>query len=448
MDGKLVRTLTPFAAARREFLDGKSSPRDYLEACIEAIEAAEPTVRAFTCWDANAARAEADRSSARYREGRPLSPIDGMVVSVKDIIDTADAPTAMNNAMFTGNMARGDAACVTAVREGGGVIIGKTVTTEFAIGRSGPTVNPHNPKHTPGGSSSGSAAGAAAGMFSAGFGTQTQGSIIRPSGFCGVCGFKPTLHALSTDGIHSLSRTHDHLGTIGQDIDDVWTLARWVSERAPQQGYVGLDGPVDRHLAPLPPTRLGILRTTGFEELTAETRGAFDERLEVLRASGIELVEPADDPALADVVVRLDEVNERSLDVLAWDLRWPFTGYMATNADDLGPRLHELLERARGLSRATYRAHLTFRAELRSRVNALSMGYDGFVLPSSSEPAPEGLDYTGRRTMLVYWSFLGLPSFSLPLMQVAGLPLGLQLAGFEGGDYRLARHAKAILQRA
>lgn len=446
MDVKLVRRLTPFATARLDFLEGRSSPRHYLETCIEAIEAAEPAVRAFAFRDEQAARAAADRSSERYRAGRVLSPIDGMVIGVKDIIDTADAPTAMNSAIFAGHRARGDAACVRAVREGGGVIIGKTVTTEFAIGRSGPTTNPHNTAHTPGGSSSGSAAGAAAGMFSAAFGTQTQGSIIRPSGFCGVCGYKPTLHALSTDGVHPLSRLHDHLGTIGQDLDDVWTLARWVSECAPQQGNPGLDGPLDRPLAPLVPTRLGVLRTAGFEELAPAPRAAFEAQIEAFRARGIDMVEPADDPELGAVVARLDEVGERSLDMLAWDMRWPFAGYRASNPDDLGPRLHALLDRAGGVTRATYRSHLAFRAELRTRVNALASGYDGFVLPSSSETAPEGLDHTGSRTMLVYWSFLGLPAFSLPLMQVDGLPFGLQLAGFENGDYRLARHARALLQ--
>jgi Asp-tRNA(Asn)/Glu-tRNA(Gln) amidotransferase A subunit family amidase len=445
MASGLLTDLSAFTGERSAFLEGRSTPRHYLETCIDAIERAEPVIKAFVCRDVEAARAAADRASERYKAGRPLSPIDGMVVGVKDIIDTEDAPTGMNSAMFEGQFAKGDAAAVRAVREGGGVVIGKTVTTEFAIGRSGPTLNPHNPAHTPGGSSSGSAAGAAAGMFSAAFGTQTQGSIIRPAGFCGVVGYKPSLHALSTDGVHSLSRTHDHLGTIGQDIDDVWALARWVSELAPQQGHPGLDGPVWGLIPAQKPARLGVLRTSGFGEFDADTAAAFDDKIEALRASGTLVVEPEEDRGLAEVVARLDDVNDRSLDVLAWDMRWPFLGYMREHADKLGPRLHELMDRARGLDRDIYRAHLAFRADLKSRVMALSGGYDGFVLPASSEPAPKGLDYTGRRTLLVYWSFLGLPAFSLPLMKVRGLPLGLQLAGFEHGDYRLARHAKALI---
>ncbi len=165
-------------------------------------------------------------------------------------------PTQMNNAYFEGHIPRADAACVRAMREGGGIMLGKTVTTEFAIGRSGPTVNPHNPAHTPGGSSSGAGAGTAAGMFCAGFGTQTQGSIVRPASFNGVVGFKPTLGALSTDGVHPLSRSHDHLGVLGQSVDTVWALARWVGEIAPCQDSDGLGGMVGAPLGARRPTRL------------------------------------------------------------------------------------------------------------------------------------------------------------------------------------------------
>ena len=445
MADQLVASIPSFTEARRGFGEGRGSPREYLEACLDAIERAEPVLKAFVALDADGARAAADQASARYREGRPHSPIDGMVVGVKDIVDTADMPTGMNSPIFEGQIAKGDAAAVWAVRKGGGVIIGKTVATEFAIGRSGPTLNPHNTAHTPGGSSSGSAAGAAAGFFSAAFGTQTQGSIIRPSGFCGVVGFKPTLHALSTDGVHSLSRTHDHLGTIGADLDDVWALARWVSELAPQQSYPGLDGPVEGPLPEQALTRVAVLRTAGFDEFDEEMTTAFEGALDRLRTRSVQIVNPEDDPALAEVVAELDSVNDRSQDVLAWDMRWPFMGYIRQHPDKLGPRLHELMDRAARLNRADYRRHLAFRAGLQAKVAALRDAYDAFVLPSSSEPAPEGLGYTGRRTMLVYWSFLGLPAFGLPLMTVRNLPVGFQLAGFANSDYRLARHAKWLI---
>ncbi len=436
-----------FAETRRAFLEGTRSPREHLEAYLEAIEKAEPTVKAFATLDADGARAAADASAARYRAGRPLSAVDGMVVGVKDIMETADLPTGMNSPLFDGYRAKADAAAVRAVRDGGGVVVGKTVTTEYAIGRSGPTRNPLSPDHTPGGSSSGSAAGAAAGFFDAAFGTQTQGSIIRPASFCGVVGFKPTLNALSTAGIHPLSRTLDHLGTIAARLDDAWTLAREVSERAPQHPHRGLDGPA----GPLPrlaPSRVAVLRTAGFDELDADTAAAFEAALARLAACGVSLAEPADDPALAAIVRGLDDVGERSIDVLAFEMLSPYADYLAARPDDLGPRLHELVERGRSIDRATVRGHLAVRDDLRAKVAALSDTYDAFVLPAASEPAPEGLDYTGRRTLLVYWTFLGLPAFSLPLMTVRGLPLGLQVAGFENADHRLARHCSWLMEAA
>ena len=173
----------PFCSALAGFRAGTDSPRDYLERCIARIEAREPAVKAFVHLDLEGARRSADAASQRYRQGSALSDIDGMPIGVKDIVETADMPTQMNSPLYEGYMARGDAASVRATRQGGGVLVGKTVTTEYAIGGAGPTVNPHDEAHTPGGSSSGSAAGVAAGMFAAAYGTQTQGSIVRPASY-------------------------------------------------------------------------------------------------------------------------------------------------------------------------------------------------------------------------------------------------------------------------
>lgn len=433
-------------AQLRAFREGTRSPRQALEHCLEAIDRLEGSVKAFAALGIEDARARADEATRRYADGRPLSPIDGMVVGVKDIIDTADFPTEMNSPLFTGNVPKADAAAVRAVRQGGGIIIGKTVTTEFAVGRSGPTTHPLAPERTPGGSSSGSAAGAAAGFFDAAFGTQTQGSTIRPASFCGVVGYKPTLHALPTAGVHPLSGALDHLGLIAGDLDDAWSLARWVSQVAPQPGHRGLDGPLGVPLAPLSLSRVALLKTAGFDELDADTAAAFEDLLSRLSGNGVAIVAPQDDAELQSVVTDLEDVSERSLDVLAFEMQTPFADFVATSPDAIGPRIHDLMERARAMSRDAYRDHLAFRDSLRTRVARLRAAYDAFLLPAASEPAPEGLDYTGRRTMLVYWTFLGLPAFSLPLMSVRGLPFGLQVAGFEHGDYALARQCRFLME--
>ena len=442
MTEKFCATLPDFISARESFLNGTRTPRDYLEECVANIEAAETTVRAFVHLDIAKARIAADASTERYRQGAPLSPIDGMPIGVKDIINTLDMPTRMNNAYFRDNVPRADAACVRAVREGGGVLLGKTVTTEFAIGRSGPTVNPHNTKHTPGGSSSGAAAGGAAGMFPAGFGTQTQGSIIRPASFNGIVGFKPTLGALSTDGVHPLSRTHDHLGVLGQNVDTVWTLARWTGEIAPGQDTDGLGGAADAVLRSVKPARLALPRTQGLAELDEESAAAFERKLDDLRAAGLTVVESGDDPFLADLTRRLDNIVNISIRMVAFDMRWPYRSYLDQAPELMGPRLHELAGLGREVTLDEYRMMRAERADLCRRVLELGRSYDAVVLPAASGPAPEGFEYTGARTLLLYWSFLGFPAFSLPLMTVRDMPFGLQLAGFRNRDHALARNAK------
>jgi len=437
----LLAVLPPWTMLRRRFLSGESTPRDLLEACLARISAAEPVVRAFVHLDPDAARAAADAATRRYRAGRPCSPIDGLPVAVKDIIDTHDMPTQMNSPLFLDHHPRADAACVRAVREGGGVLLGKTVTTEFAIGASGPTTNPWNPCHTPGGSSSGTAAGAAAGMFPVGFATQTQGSTIRPASYCGVVGYKPTLGALSLGGVHPLSRSHDHLGLIGQSVDTVWQLARWVGERAPGEDGNGLSGPLGATPEALRPARLAVLRTAGVDAMESAAHTAFEALLGHLREAGVTLTEPADDSLLADVVKRLDHLEEQSLRMVAFDMRWPYLDYLRRAPEQLGPRLHELMRLAEDTTLATYCLLRAERQGLRARVAELGRHHDALILPAASGPAPVGFGWTGARTLLVYMTYLGLPTFSLPLMQVSGLPLGVQLCGFAGGDFALARQA-------
>lgn len=444
MAHQLVSEHLPFSEARKRFGEGGETPRSYLERCIAKIEENEHTIKAFAHYDFVSARRAADESTKRYRDNRPLSSIDGMPIGVKDIIDTADMPTRMNSAIYRDHVPRWDAACVRVARQGGGVIVGKTVTTEFAVGSTVPTVNPHAPERTPGGSSSGSAAGVAAGMIAAGFGTQTQGSILRPASYCGVVGYKPTFGALSTDGVHPLSRTLDHLGALADNVEDAWLLCRWVAEQAAGAGSMGLSGPINGPVPPQTLTRVGILRTAGFAELDEESLGAFDSILERLRTEGVVVVPPDEDPALDALVKLLDIVPEKILDVGTVEMRWPYLGYLETDPEKVDPRIHELMKRGNALSREDYRQALLFRSELQQRISALRDSYDAFLLPASSGPAPVGHSYTGSRTMLVYGSFIGFPAYSLPVMSVGGLPFGLQLAGFLGEDYRLTKHAKWI----
>jgi Asp-tRNA(Asn)/Glu-tRNA(Gln) amidotransferase A subunit family amidase len=444
---KIAPNYAGFMAARPRFFSGEDSPRAFLERCIERIDAHDATVKAFVCKSYEQARQAADASTERYRKGAPLSLVDGMPLGVKDIIDTADMPTQMNNAYFNGHQSRIDAACVKASRLSGAVVVGKTVTTEFAIGRSGPTVNPWNAEHTPGGSSSGSAAGAAAGFFSTGFGTQTQGSTIRPASYCGVVGYKPTLGALPLEGVHPLSTTHDHLGLLSEGVTEAWALARQISATIGAQDSLGLNGPLDTPVTAQAPLRVGVMKTQGWEEMDAASASAFDKVLAQISALGVELVWPMGSRALADFCQAADQIPEKSLDLVAMDMRWPFIEYLEKAPDLMGPRIHELIQRASRLTDQDYRAHLLYRDALREAALRLSTEFDCLLLPAASSPAPEGFVFTGSRTLLTYSSFLGLPAYSIPATLVGGLPLGVQLMGAWGQDYMLTRHAAWLHER-
>src|SRR5436189_3832202 len=237
---KLKLATKPYLAATRRFAGGSDSPRQFLEGCLAEIAALEPKLGAFVHLDIDAARAAADQASARWRDGRPRSKIDGMPIGIKDIIETATMPTEQGSPLFVGWRSERDAASVVALREAGAVIVGKTVTTEFAATEPRGTRNPHDLRRTPGGSSSGSAAGVAAGMISAGLGTQVIGSTIRPASYCGCVGFKVTVGALNRGGSYDgLSQSSS--GVLAATLEDAWQVAHEIAVRAGgDPGYPGL----------------------------------------------------------------------------------------------------------------------------------------------------------------------------------------------------------------
>src|SRR5260370_28184730 len=214
----------PFCSAVSAFAAGTDSPRAMLERCLSRLAEFEPTVGAFVHYDDAAARAAADRSTERWRVGRPLSAIDGMPVGVKDVIETADMPTQMGSALFAGWRSERDAASVAALREAGAVILGKTVTTEFAAREPRGPRNPWDAERTPGGSSSGSAAAVACGMVPAALGTQRLGSIVRPASFCGCVGFKPSVGSITRAGGHDYLSPSCTRG-LAASLEDAWITA-------------------------------------------------------------------------------------------------------------------------------------------------------------------------------------------------------------------------------
>lgn len=281
-----------FHDAVTRFGDGKDTPRAYLERCIARIEALEPAVMAFAFLNLDRARTAADEAGLRYKVGRPLSPVDGMPVGIKDLIETYDMPTEFGSELFRAYQPMTDAATVRALRQGGAVLVGKTVTVCFGGGDPARTRNPFDTRRTPGGSSSGTAAAVASAMLPAALGTHARGSTIRPASFCGAYALKPTFGAINRQGSFSMAYSMDHVGVFAGTLSDMWTTARYIAgEAGGDPSHPGLYGSL---AAPVPrqPARLIRLDTAGWLVAEPAAQQAFEQFLARLTAAGVAIAIP------------------------------------------------------------------------------------------------------------------------------------------------------------
>jgi Asp-tRNA(Asn)/Glu-tRNA(Gln) amidotransferase A subunit family amidase len=422
--------MRPYLAAAADFASGTATPRQFLERSLALLESFEPKISAFVRTNLAAARKAADCSTERWRTGRPLSPIDGMPVGIKDVIETVDMPTEMGSPLFSGWRSDKDAASVRALREAGAVILGKTVTTEFAASEPRGTRNPINLAHTPGGSSSGSAAAVACGIVSAALGTQVIGSVIRPASFCGCIGFKPSVNAINREGSHDY-QSQSCTGILAASLQDAWQIAREIVARV--GGDAGTPGP-DTMRAAVKPKRLEVLETAGWPAASAEAKQALNDCLARLKSSGIEIRTRHNDNQVAALETDLADAAELSHRCNGWETRWFFHTMRERDAGALSRSITERANRYEDMTLADYRASLEERARLRAAHAGLAAACDAYVALAAPSHAPEGLGSTGNPEFAVPASLLGVPALSLPLFEVDGMPLGLQVVGYRDRD--------------
>ena len=435
-----------FHKAVPNFLDCVDTPRDYLERCLDVIEQKEPKVAAWVCLAMENARAAADASTKRYKRGQPRSLLDGCPMAIKDIIETIDMPTQMNSGIYEGWQSKSDAAAVYALRKSGAVILGKTVTTEFATGAAGPTTNPFDHARTPGGSSSGTAAAVGCGMVPAGLGTQTAGSVVRPAAYCGAFGFKPTHASLNMGGIHPISNTHDTLGTIAGSIEDCWRVAHRIAETVGGTApHPGISGP--EKLGPgIKPSRLIRLYTDGWAEVEGTTQNGFEDLLLKLEESDIEIIDNRKDSNVAELESLLKGVGPLARTITQYERRWPFEHYYEQWKDKLSQELRKSIENAKNITHLEYCEAIGQREKIRRKISCLRKKCDGFITLTAAGPAPLGLKNTGNRSFQIAWTLTAAPCFTLPLLNIDGLPTGIQLMSFPDNDKALALHAKWVAQ--
>jgi Asp-tRNA(Asn)/Glu-tRNA(Gln) amidotransferase A subunit family amidase len=423
--------------AATEIARGAISAEDYTRACLNRIAAVESDVQAFTHLDPDHALAQARALDRHKADGGRIGPLHGVAVGIKDIFDTADYPTECGSPVLAGRRPEADAAVVRKLREAGAVIIGKTVTTEFAYFHPGKTRNPRDLKRTPGGSSSGSAAAVAAGMVPLAIGSQTNGSMIRPAAFCGVFGVKPSHGLISRAGALTLSRTLDHVGAFARSIEDLALILDVLAGHDPAD-------PDTRHYAaanfragaaeppPLPPS-FAFVRTPMWDKADPDAREALEELARDLGAREIDLPTDYADAWPAQRAIMAAEMAHN-------------LGAIVDKGGEFSPQFLDLIAEGRKVTAVTYQAAVRDARHYAEGMMGIFEQYaDAIITLSAPGVAPKGMA-TGNPMFNSLWTLVGFPSLNLPLLaNTDGLPIGVQLVGAPGRDERLLRTASALV---
>jgi Asp-tRNA(Asn)/Glu-tRNA(Gln) amidotransferase A subunit family amidase len=371
----------------------------------------------------------------RFPDPATRPPLFGAIVGVKDIFNVDGFPTQAGSALPPALFAGPEAACVTALRAAGALVLGKTVTTQFAYFAPGPTRHPLSAAlgelRTPGGSSSGSAAAVAAGFCSSALGTQTIGSVIRPAAFCGVVGFKPTFGRVPIDGVVPLSPSADTVGWFAATVEDVRAAAAvMVPDWRTGEGAQGRKGEGERSPATVV---MGIPDGPYLKRASNEGLAHFGAAVRHLEGAGFD-VRPI--PVMADY----DDIHRRHNDLVAYEAARTHARWFEAFREQYHPKTADLIRRGRTVGNAAYQRALDGRQQLRAELHALmdAHGLDLWIAPAAVGPALPGLDNTGDPVMALPWTHAGLPAISLPAgTDPSGWPMGVQVVGRFGEDEEL-----------
>lgn len=404
--------------------EGSLTSEALVRSCLERIESREAQVKAWVYLDKDHALAQARRCDRAANRG----PIHGVPFAAKDIMDTADMPTEYGSPIYSGNRPMSDAACVALSRAAGGVLLGKTVTTEFASRFPGKTTNPHNPKHTPGGSSSGSAAAVADFMVSMAFGTQTLGSVIRPAAFCGCIGYKPSYGEVSTMGVKENTGSFDTVGLFGRVVEDLPLFRAAVTGFAPKA------------LAPVPvgDLRIGICRTMFWDRAKDYTKTLLEAAAGQLAKAGAKV----SDLDLGGPFTDFETMGRRINDYeFSRALSWERSNHWELLSEFQRGKLAVWLD----VSYEQYREAQAVMAECRRYLDQAMKGFDLLLTPSAVGEAPEGLASTGDTSFNILSTWTHTPCVTLPVFTgPSGLPVGIQLIGHRNQDHRLFEGTLAV----
>lgn len=434
MNNPCMLSATEAAAAVAE---GRMSSVELVQACLERIDEHDATIQAWAHLDRDHVLEMAKVADEYRLSGAPIGPLHGVPVGVKDIFDTKDYPTEFGTPLHLGRTPTADATAVALLRQAGAIVMGKTVTAEYAVLTPGKTTNPHDPSRTPGGSSSGSAAAVASFMVPLALGTQTNGSVIRPASFCGVVGYKPTFGMISRNRVLRTSRHLDTVGVFARTVDDAALSVQLMT------GYDELD--LDAHhivrpdlLAganqdpPMPP-RFAFVKGPAWDQADVSTHEAFGELVDALGDRAHE----------AEIDAVYSEVFQWHRFVMNVEIAKNLSADFERGGEHISESLRQINERGKATHAVDYSLALDRQDLFALGLDRLFEDFDVILTPAAPGEAPVGLDSTGNPAFSTLWTFAGMPCVSLPLLQGQnGMPLGVQLVGKRGDDARLLRTAK------
>ncbi len=400
------------AAAASAIRDGNLSPVDYVRALLGRIDVLEPRIQAWVTIDREAVLAEAKQHEAEARKKQFRGSLHGVPVGIKDIFHTRGLKTSMGSVLFKDFIPHEDARAVAKLKEAGAIVLGKTVTTQFAYLDPGTTRNPWNITHTPGGSSSGSAAAVAARMCPAAIGTQTVGSVGRPAAFCGIVSLMPSKRRISLQNVFPLAWSLDHAGIFARSVADIQLMFNAMAE-----------GPAEKAPLRQRPVRIGLLRGFFYENATPEMRTSYDAIANKLATAGFDV----HDAQLAEIF----EVHQPILrTILRSEAASVHERLFGDHASTYGPRVRALIETGMLVQAADYLHAKRLRRNYQRQMARLFERADVLMTPAARGTAPKGLETTGDAMMNGPWTLSDFPTMTLPLAVCSDqMPAGIQLTG-------------------
>lgn len=411
------------AEASSKIRDGSLSPLDLAESLLDRIDEIEPLLEAWVTVNGDQVKRDAEESIRKLRKRVQRSGIHGIPVGVKDIYFTNGMKTTMGSPIYSNFVPTVDADILTTMKEAGGIVLGKTETTEFALHDPAPTRNPWNTGHTPGGSSSGSAAAVASGMCQVAFGSQTGGSVIRPASYCGIVGVKPTYDLLSRGNVFPLSWSLDHIGYMTRTTQDAHIMLE------------ALTG-IEKELLPrVNAPKVGLLAGYFKENATDEVWQGFEKTVVKIWGEGAN-VEMAILPESFNLAPDVHRV------IMSVETAAVHEDMFKTRGDEYRSYMRGFIASGLLVPATAYLRAQRLRGQIILDMRNMIERFDCVICPSATDSAPEGLEWTGSPAFNSPWSLTGFPSITVPSsLTENGLPLGLQIIGTPYSEWELLRIA-------